>query len=705
MKSIEPYLNDVWQGDCLEVMKKFPDNSIDAVVTDPPYGLSKEPDIKEVLTHWLAEETYKHKSGGFMGKKWDSFVPGPEYWRECCRVLKPGGHLLCFSGTRTYDLMAIAVRLAGFEVRDMLEWIYASGFPKSLSIGKAINKLETKEWSKISKALDNINQKSIMKVWKNNSNNVKIVETQSKKSQTEIGICMSKNGFAQENVVGNITQKNCDLLVSFAEQNLKEAQAINTKINTALKNVEAEIRQLQNNVKSAERQSQDQNLNQAMSIFTAPVNVKEWLNENTEVNHKVDEALKTLRGNKKYSNEEITSVLCAVIPSVLKHTILNQSKTFQNLDTTQKTECASAINVIITEYTAEHLISNTVDILKSKAVDKLQENERKVIGDNPNDRKKRNNNLANYGLQGGVGKGKITEGCSEWEGWGTALKPAVEPIIVARKPLSEKTVAKNVLKWGTGAINIDGCRIKAKDVVPKFTHRQEPSVNCYGCGMNGNNRTGEIDKTTGRFPANLIHDGSDEVVGLFPKSNGSGRTRKLNRSAKPEQVGWGMNKNNPDEVDLADAGSGSAARFFYCAKSSKSERNAGLDGMPKKRFADRKKDDGVGGNNPRNRSNIPKVNHHPTVKPLSLMRYLVRLVTPPNGIILDPFTGSGTTCIASVLEGFNYIGIELDIDNEGYIEIAKKRIKYWKENPPKKQKKKAQKKQTIKKPKDKNTLF
>jgi site-specific DNA-methyltransferase (adenine-specific) len=144
---LQEFLNKVIHGDCLEELKKLPDNSIDSVVTDPPYGLSKEPDIVEVLTKWINDEPYNHGHKGFLGKSWDSFVPHPDIWKEVYRVLKPGGHILCFSGTRTQDLMTISLRLAGFEIRDVIEWIYFSGFPKSADIGKALNKRGKKDLS------------------------------------------------------------------------------------------------------------------------------------------------------------------------------------------------------------------------------------------------------------------------------------------------------------------------------------------------------------------------------------------------------------------------------------------------------------------------------------------------------------------------------------------------------------------------------
>ena len=285
-------------SDCLEVLASMPDACVDAVVTDPPYGLS------------------------FMGKGWDYQVPSVEIWEQCLRVLKPGGHLLAFAGTRTQHRMCVNIEDAGFEIRDMIAWVYGSGFPKS--------------------------------------------------------------------------------------HNLKD----------------------------------------------------------------------------------------------------------------------------------------------------------------------------------------------EWYGWGTALKPALEPITVARKPF-KGTVANNVLKHGTGAINIDGCRV------------------------NGD---------AGRWPANLIHDGSNEV------------TQPLNN----------------------------AARFFYCAKASKKDREEGCEGLPDKNPTfGASKGDGLGRGISNTRQDLPRKNTHPTVKPTDLMAYLCRLVTPPGGIVLDPFMGSGSTGKAAMQEGFNFVGIERE---QNYFDIAEKRL-------------------------------
>lgn len=317
-------------GDCLEVLRDMEACSVDAVVTDPPYGLS------------------------FMGKRWDYDVPTVEIWAECLRVLKPGGHLLAFAGTRTQHRMAVRIEDAGFEIRDMIAWVYGSGFPKS-----------------------------------------------------------------------------------------------------------------------------------------------------------------------------------------------------RNLD-------------------------------------------------------------------------------GKWKGWGTALKPALEPITVARKPLAG-TVAENVLQWGTGGLNVDGCRIATQEnlnggAYSKSGNRRdlpgaERSATSAGMMAPGKTADKDYEKPTGRWPANLIHDGSDEVMGLFPlQQSGANPTRR-----------GGMGYHGADGQDscVAPRGvdSGSAARFFYNAKATKAER---------------------------------KGSNHPTIKPLNLMRYLCRLVTPPGGIVLDPFMGTGTTIEAALAEGFQAVGIELD---------------------------------------------
>lgn len=349
-------------GDCLEQMKTLPDNSVDAIVSDPPYGIS------------------------FMAKKWDYDVPKVEVWQEAMRVLKPGGHALIACGTRTQHRMVVNIEDAGFEIRDVVSWIYGSGFPKSLNISKAIDKAAG----------------------------------------------------AEREVVGPGRWN------SVKGDNVKQSDCL-------------------------------------------------------------------IRPGGKHS------------------------------------ETAPA-----------------------------------------------------------------TEAAKQWDGWGTALKPACEFFTLARKPLSEKTVAANVLKWGTGGINVDGCRVgykgngdieRARGRKGNYDGMNKESGKTFNIEFAKPLLKSEIN-AQGRFPANLIHDGSDEVLAGFPETKET-----------------------------------SAARFFYCPKASKADRDEG--------------------------------NVHPTVKPTALMAYLCRLITPTGGTVLDPYMGSGSTGKAAIREGFDFIGCELD---EDYYKIAQARI-------------------------------
>lgn len=392
------------QGAALDVLVEMSDNSIDSIVTDPPYGLSREPDAIEVLRHWLAGDDYEHGGGGFMGKSWDSFVPGPSTWKECLRVLKPGGHLLCFAGSRTVDLMGMAIRLGGFEIRDQLQWLCGSGFPKSMNVAKAIDK--------------------------------------------------------------------------------------------------------------------------------------------------------------------------------------------------------------------------------------------------------------KLGVEGGVGSSEA----ANWQGWGTALKPAHEPIILARKPFRE-TVAKNVLRHGTGAINVDATRVAAEARPLLVGDCKETDNNAHAGRMDGSLAGGskaEGVTDLGRWPANVILD--HEAGALLDEQSGTLRSGKAaagghKRTAENMEKGsdvYGGGRGISGTSSTDDAGvlygdSGGASRFFYCAKTAKSERNAGLpDGL---------------------------TNDHPTVKPVKLMEWLVKMVTPPGGTVLDPFCGSGTTMVAAERLGFDGIGIDRD-DEDKYLTIARHRIRH-----------------------------
>jgi len=293
----------------------------------------------------------------------------------------------------------------------------------------------------------------------------------------------------------------------------------------------------------------------------------------------------------------------------------------------------------------------------SKQIDKEAGAVREVVGLNTRSGKER----GTYGAFSGESfeTTPTTDHAKQHEGWGTALKPAYENWLLLRKPLSEKTVAKNVIKHGVGGINIDGCRVHGESWGIRTNGNPDGKV--YGLGIKGG--TQQESNPQGRFPANLIHDGSDEVMALFPDT----QARKANARNCSGTPSVAKGKEYPRVSFGHNDSGGSAARFFYCAKASKADRNSGCDDLEAT-------------NNMR--VNAPRIseeektatrhgNHHPTVKPNALMRYLCRLITPPNGIVLDPFTGSGSTGKAAIAEGFRFIGIEKERD---FFDIATKRI-------------------------------
>jgi len=405
-------------GDCLEQLKDMEDNSVDSIVTDPPYGIS------------------------FMSKKWDYDVPKVEVWKEVLRVLKSGGHMLCACGTRTQHRMAVNIEDAGFEIRDIVAWLYGSGFPKSHNIGKALDGLLGKQGK----------------------------------------------GF-----------------VSAGDDGRK-----------------AEF--------------------------------KQDLSKRSDYGYK----------------------------------------------------------------------------FKPKS-----------------------------------------DNAKKFEGWGTALKPAMELWTLCRKPLEEKTIAKNVLKWGCGGINIDESRVGTEEEIGRDNRNIKNSPLAPKDGWNENSMKG-LDtrgKGQGRFPANLIHDGSEEVVSEFPDTK-SGGGKKGNVKDGTGMFGSGK----AFKTENVKANSGSASRFFYCAKSSKAERNKGLEGFEEVKVSDGREKEA---DNAFQRGKTMGVNSHPTVKPIKLMQYLCRLVTPKGGTILDPYMGSGSTGIGAKLEGFDFIGIEME---EEYCKIAKARMEAWEES-------------------------
>jgi DNA modification methylase len=278
-----------------------------------------------------------------------------------------------------------------------------------------------------------------------------------------------------------------------------------------------------------------------------------------------------------------------------------------------------------------------------------------------------------------------TPEAQQWDGWGTALKPAFEPIVVARKPLTG-TVAANVQAHGTGALNVDGCRVGLDEAEPAPSGSGNPAVgtNAYG-DFHGVEES--VTPPAGRWPANVILDDTagamlDEQAGERPGGSFPGRSAKGPKFNGTTYNGGEEYDGRLDTEPRSMGDQGGPSRFFYCAKASSAERNAGLDGFEKQAAGVHDDDAYVwpvnGDGSPRGKKVEPRANVHPTVKPIDLMRWLVRLVTPPGGTVLDPFTGSGTTGCAAVLEGFVFVGCERDPE---YARIAEARIKFWAAQP------------------------
>lgn len=299
----------------------------------------------------------------------------------------------------------------------------------------------------------------------------------------------------------------------------------------------------------------------------------------------------------------------------------------------------------------------------SKAIDKAAGHERVVIGINEDYLRRKPNGMKTEGaIAYGYSQSQqetdarittpATDAAKQWNGWGTALKPAWEPIILCRKPL-EGTVAENVQKWGTGGLNIDACRIGVESTI----RNQHVNPVWSGEYKGGDRQNGS---QLGRFPANLIHDGSDEVLALFPETS-SGKPCGVRAGGQGNAYG----KFNGGYPVTGIGDSGSAARFFYTAKADSTERNKYLKGRPMQKVNDGRN---TPIDNPFQRGETLRKNTHPTVKPIDLLKYLCRLITPPGGIVLDPFAGSGSTGVATHEEGFNYILIEIE---EESAEIAR----------------------------------
>jgi len=704
---------------CENVLHRFEENSIDAMVKDPPAGISfmgKDWDSFGKKNDSIGKQSIANKefaaglrteSCGYFkvrGSKIDTsgrndfikYMTG--IFEQCLRILKPGAHALVWALPRTSHWTATALENAGFEIRDVINHIFGSGFPKSLSIDKSLDSIAKKRWIHMKKNLDNLKNISILGAWKKSSKNVKFVEKLLEKNLIEIGMNTLKSDFVQESVSQNISQKKLNVFVYIVDRNFLEANPTLKQEFSVVESVEPNIQQSKLNVKFAVKKLLNKKVaSKNLSIYIVVLNVKELQNENSELIIKAEETLMTYYGNVKLLNEQNISALCVELIENLKLTILNHSKTFQNSDMKSQMDYVSATNVIIMESTAANLISSTVNILKNKVIDKIEGANREIISPNIRlgDKKPYPTNPTHvfYHIANAPDLGMITvpatSEAKQWKGWGTALKPACEHWILCRKPLSEKTIAENVLKWGTGGINIDGCRVGNRKINESGWSKTGSKAS-QNIAMSGSNyeRKPKSEIGLGRFPANVVTDGSEEVLAGFPntKSGGHKRGSIVNANHRTQSMSGTL---KPITIDNEiQQSSGSAARFFYCAKASKRDRDEGLEDffwykvnqkdnwqrIAQDHYVKLKKENDIAKQNGEKPKHIITTgNIHETVKATDLMRYLCRLITPPGGTVIDPFMGSGSTGKAAILEGFGFYGIE---DYKDYFDMAEARINF-----------------------------
>lgn len=562
----------------------------DSCCTDPPYHLVSivkrfgKQGSAAVKVPEGGTGAYARASKGFMGKEWDGgdVAFRVETWRAVFDCLKPGAHLVAFSGTRTYHRMATAIEAAGFEVRDMLSWNFGTGFPKSHNITKAL----------LASGLACDCPGTIVSHHHVSSENLRDLQAG---LAAHDALPVDAESDMREEVLGAVDRDE-------ASGPISESAAV------------IPMRDVRDaNSPSAVASGAD---SECLLQRILPVENVCGTAAADGGQHEGAEAGTAIRGEKP----GLEGRRDAQAPEgELQGRPLCASGGVGEADGT--------------EGRLHHGASarDGADVRIPDDTDGSSQSHRPQPGEQSPEQP---GNVADErGPQAWRGW-PVCSGCGKPvvpEGFGTALKPAHEPICLARKPLSEKSVAANVLRWGTGAINIDGCRIEGK---PKTTHkdgnkRGKPGI-IYGAGKGL--PEAEYPGADGRFPANLAHDGSEEVLGAFPHSE-SPKPHKTKRS--PGLGGYDGFPNGNEEVVIGRGDSGSAARLFYTAKAGVLDRLG---------------------------------TSHATVKPVDIMRWLARMITPPGGHILEPFAGSGTTGIAAMAEGFACTMIELEADHVADIE-------------------------------------
>ncbi len=655
------------QGNCLDILKTLADSSVDSCVTDPPYGLSDHnpKEVHACLSAWLAGEPYQPKGKGFMGKSWDAWVPGPEVWREVMRVLKPGGHLLAFAGTRSMDLMSMAVRLAGFELRDaigyahdgggapLLSWVYGEGFPKSMDIS-----------SKIDQAAGAVRPDKItgghmgISISGGDARNDRAQDIHTEvKSEINKGDKMRGTPVTEDAKKwagwGTALKPSYEPVI-LAQKPYGESDFIEVAI-SALVTLEKKLWSMLS-VSAAEQYFKLSQKEYEEASASVQWNAAEKSNTRA--------VLCEVMGMSQFELATASSLNTVLSwKSILADTLKHMSTS------TTETKLKATTNWKTLRFCSLQITPDTIILAHKNG--QWQRANACIAARNLNAMLATlNATLELFALESATSQ--WLESCPEKEG--KRLSPDWTPIFLARKPF-RTTVTDNVLAHGTGGLNIKACRIETTEPRPALSHESSAfglkgtggAVTFGSMSVRGSISVGET--MEGRWPANLVHDGSEVVLSGFPDSKGQ---QGDVRGTEPSDVTSGIYGKFAGRVaSPARNDAGSAARFFYCSKASQFDRSDGLNGLAARKQDESRKEGNPGGDNPRNRGAHARVNHHPTVKPTDLMRYLCRLVTPPGGTVLDPFMGSGSTGKGAELEGFSFIGIELDPD---YVEIARNRI-------------------------------
>lgn len=617
-------------GDCLDALRAMPSESVDAVVTDPPYGLGKPPPAADVLRAWLDGATYRATGGGFMGASWDAFVPGPDVWREVARVLKPGGHAVIFAGSRTLDWMGMSVRLGGLEIRDTLGWVYWTGFPKSCDVSKQLDEQAMRHWLNVCKAIDLLDQSAILEGWK--------IQSEPAPSAAPATFRKRKASFAPVPVLPPLGADGSPASAPTAESR-SSGHHLTIAVSSPFVPSPAGVSFTASSDPATTAESRPASLARTLGTVGSSVPCDAWgsLDASTAAKLKGAEALLIWLGSAPFLKQAAFDALIAALADDWKRIMSSPSGLTPNSGTSSATGFASATIATTTGFTAENLISFTVATARSEAERRAAGAEREVVGEH---RRHGGGSAVSGSMTGPLGTASVlpltapaTDAARRWSGWGTALKPAIEPAILARKPFPG-TVAANVQRHGTGAINVDGCRL---------------------------------------VPGDLAWPGP-----------GDDSERGRNSSGGEWIEGASTFAIRPRSAEHFRAGCGRwPANLYACPKASRAERERGCDGLPARSGADavHREEGSAGMQSPRagaGRRREEVRNHHPTVKPVRLMRWLCRLVTPPGGLVVDPFAGSGSTGVAAVLEGFAFVGCELD---EGHAAIARARIGHAKTSP------------------------